>query len=595
MPIEFQLKKFFEEKDVFKTLMNNTIKIKNENLLNHFINGKLWKLKLSAFKEDQIVIPYHLYSDDTQINGLLGTHCSPGKQSCVYYTFPTIPPQYASRLENIFVAMLLNAKDAKTFGVNCCYEELARELNKLADTGVKIIVDGKEQVLFFVLGIFLGDNESLNGILGFCTFSSRIFCKHCRLNTQRTQTETVEDKSMIRNVENYNEDLLTDNEKLTGIKWSSIFNSILLFHVTHSAGVDIMHDLSEGVLRYNMCAIILFFVKNKVFKLKTLNNRKNRFVYDYPDRGNKSSNITMKKLRSGKLTMTSSEMMTFFHNFSFLVGDLVSAKSKAINAVWKFYLKTVEVVDLVYLTCFTDSDLLKLELSISEMNEMYKGLFKQTLKPKHHNLTHYPRLIQWFGPLRYISSIRYEAKHRIVKSYTKNTTSRKNVSFSIGRKLQYHFANIFLNGSGGLTDRLEYNNTSNLILSAQDFFGLIEKSSLLNELAYTKICEVESLTMNGVFFSNNLFIPEKNDKNEIEVFQIFKIFLHLKEGKQSPHLLCKKYSKTSWCEHYASYETSSISEEKFVLKPIPDLLEKHVLPIALHTVQGKKMFRLRNY
>lgn len=586
MPIQFQLRKFFEQKDVLKILTDNAKKIEEENKLNHFINGNLWKSKMKAYSADQIVIPYHLYNDETQVNNSLGTHCKPGLESCVYYTFPTIPSQYASRLQNIFVAMLFNAADANTHGPNCCFEELARELNTLAKEGVRIRVDGKEQVLFFVLGLFLGDNANLNKILGFNGFSDTVFCKHCHMKRQQTKTATTEDSSLIRTKENYDEDIAANNHKLTGVKWYSIFNTIHCFHVIHSAGVDIMHDLNEGVLRYNMREIIIHFVRNKVFTLKTLNYRKRNFVYDQPDRGNKSSDIFLKKSKI-HLKMSSSEMMTFFHNFSFLVGDLVTEDDE----VWKFFLKTVEVVNLVYLTSFKESDILNLEKSVSEMNQMYTSLFHQTLKPKHHNLTHYSRLVQSFGPLRYISSMRFEAKHRMVKQYTKNVESRKNPSFSIGRKLQYEFANMLICGEN-LQDKLEFQEKSILVLSKQEYFDLIEKSLLLNEVADQEVFEVQSLTLNGIFFANTMFIPQVVDDGRVEVFKILKILL----VSEVPYLLCEKYSKTSWCAHYACYETTDFEVTKhLVLKNVPELLEAHTLPISLHNFQGRELLRLRNY
>lgn len=574
--------------------MDHTNKIRSANVLNHFINGTLWKTKLEAYGEDQIVFPFHLYSDDTQLNGLLGTHCAPGLEDCVYYSFPTIPSQYASRLKNIHPAMFTSTADTKQFGPDTCFEPLVHEINTLARTGVPITINGEEKTVFFVLGLFLGDNASLNSILGFCGFSSSVFCKHCRLNASETQKATIEDPSMIRNEENYDEDVSVENKKETGIKRNSIFNTIYLFHVTHSAGVDIMHDLSEGVLRYNMCSIILYFIKKKIFTLKTLNDRKRTFNYDYPDRGNKSVNIKVEKLKKGKVQMSASEMMTFFSNFGFLVGDLIPSNDN----VWKFFLKTVEVVDLVYLTSYTDTDLLNLKNSISEMNNMYIRLFKKTLKPKHHNLTHYPRLTRKFGPLRFISSLRYEAKHRIIKKYAKNTESRKNISYSIARKLQYEFANMLITNDC-LKDKLDYSldkQTCSITLSSQNFFAYIEKSNLLLEIAHIDMLEAENFTLNGIFFTNNLFIPQTSATQEINILQIQKILLLTRDGQKYPYLLCKKYSKAIRCAHYASYEITELrSDCAMVVKSASELLESHMLPVSLHYFQGKEMFRLRNY
>ncbi len=106
MPIRFMLKKFFELPKVFEKVQVYTDIIRREGKLNHFINGKLWKKKLESFNEGQIVIPYFLYVDGAQVNNPLGPHCSDGSLDFNYITLPTIPIEYQSRLENIFVASI---------------------------------------------------------------------------------------------------------------------------------------------------------------------------------------------------------------------------------------------------------------------------------------------------------------------------------------------------------------------------------------------------------------------------------------------------------------------------------------------------------
>lgn len=104
MPIEFQIKKFFELPNVYEKVKLNTIKIQQEDGLNHFIKGKLWKRKLENYGPDQQVVPFHFYGDGAQVNNPLGPHAKSGEQQLNYYSFPTIPYEYQSRLENIFVA-----------------------------------------------------------------------------------------------------------------------------------------------------------------------------------------------------------------------------------------------------------------------------------------------------------------------------------------------------------------------------------------------------------------------------------------------------------------------------------------------------------
>lgn len=114
MPIGFTLKRFFELPNVYKKIETHTNQIRNSKKLNHFINGNLWKKKLQKFDSEETVIPYFLYIDGAQTNNPLGPHCTKGLLDFSYVTLPTIPTEYQSKLENIFVASISpgNVKDS---------------------------------------------------------------------------------------------------------------------------------------------------------------------------------------------------------------------------------------------------------------------------------------------------------------------------------------------------------------------------------------------------------------------------------------------------------------------------------------------------
>lgn len=106
MPIEFQIKIFLELPNVFEKIQLNTAKLQEGTKIDHFIKGRLWKEKIKNYRPDQFVMPYHFYGDGAQINNPLGPHAKPGEQQFNYYSFPTIPTEYVSRLENIFTAQI---------------------------------------------------------------------------------------------------------------------------------------------------------------------------------------------------------------------------------------------------------------------------------------------------------------------------------------------------------------------------------------------------------------------------------------------------------------------------------------------------------
>lgn len=94
------------------------------------------------------------------------------------------------------------------------------------------------------------------------------------MNTKILATEVIDS---LCNKCNYEEDVIKNDYKQTGVHENSIFNLIHSFHVVQNFSVDLMHDIFEGVCVYDMCHIILNLLKSGYFDLETLNNRKQHF------------------------------------------------------------------------------------------------------------------------------------------------------------------------------------------------------------------------------------------------------------------------------------------------------------------------------
>lgn len=98
------------------------------------------------------------------------------------------------------------------------------------------------------------------------------------------------------------------------------------------------------------------------------------------------------------MKMSAREMQCFIHFFPLLVGDLVNQY----DPTWIFLICFIEMIDLLLLPSYDDETILKLENVIVNHNKKYVELFNDTLKPKHHFLTHYCTIIKKSGPLKYL-------------------------------------------------------------------------------------------------------------------------------------------------------------------------------------------------
>ncbi|CAI6349587.1 unnamed protein product [Macrosiphum euphorbiae] len=129
-----------------------------------------------------------------------------------------------------------------------CLKNLIYESKTLEDEGIVISTPGNIIVnLHFILGLVLGDNLGLNSILEFSrSFSdSFFFCQFCKANKEHTKHMTQENPLLMRNINNYSQDVAKMNVTQPGIHKNSFLNNITSFHVTQNYCVDIMHDLFE--------------------------------------------------------------------------------------------------------------------------------------------------------------------------------------------------------------------------------------------------------------------------------------------------------------------------------------------------------------
>lgn len=239
------------------------------------------------------------------------------------------------------------------------------------------------------------------------------------------------------------------------------------------------------------------------------------------------------------------------------------------------------------MTEYDDSSIEMLGDVVATMNKMYVQLFNKTLKPKHHFAVHYPTLIKKFGPLRFMSSMRFEAKHKHIKNYTKNTVSRRNLSYSIGRKLQYGFA-YFLKISNALQDKFETFKPKLTRLIEEDFFPFISVSS---DLSLQTLTLCEKVKVNGLTLSSKLCLPHLNGK-ELQLLKIVKILIMSASDPTSIKILYQKYDKVSYISNYASYTVQNLLPEMHLLD-ISNI--QRMYPVFLHQSDNINMFRYKTF
>ena len=88
---------------------------------------------------------------------------------------------------------------------------------------------------------------------------------------------------------------------------------------------DIMHDVLEGVIPYEMKLLLTHYVTRKHFSIDSLNDRLNRFDFAYSELSDKPSEIddAVVKKPDTKIRESASKMWMLAVMLSLLIGDLV--------------------------------------------------------------------------------------------------------------------------------------------------------------------------------------------------------------------------------------------------------------------------------
>lgn len=417
----------------------------NNGTIKNYVQSNHWKKIISKYPASNEIfyLPLFIFSDDFEPNNALGSHAGIQKICGVYLKFACLPDHMASKLQNIYTGMLLFSEDRKQFGNSRVFTPFINCLNTLESEGIFLDseIEGYK-VVKLVPVLVLGDNLGLNTILGFSeSFQSNFFCRFCKMKRYDTQKYCEENLSLLRNYINYEGDVGASNFKQTGIKETCVWNKLKHFNVLNNFSVDVMHDLLEGVCHYDLIFILNSFItKYNFFTLEQLNYR--ILVFNYgPNCKNKPPILNSDALLKLKLKLSASEMKTFSFNLTLIIGDLVPDCEE-----WTLYLLLREILSIC-----CSSDVLQIESNvllqnlITEHHNLYLKLSNSTLKPKYHNMTHYGRIMNEVGPLKHLSSIRFEAFHQPFKKCATSTSSRVNLIKTLFTKYQLNIANTLIN------------------------------------------------------------------------------------------------------------------------------------------------------
>lgn len=551
IPLRHTLKCYFQMDNVLDLCLKYQQKLQLENkILSNIIQGSLWKSK--KFSNGDLMFPLLIYFDEFEVGNPLGSHSGINKLGAVYASVPLIPPEYLSKLTSIFVCMLFHSMDIKTFGNAIVFSRLVDELNYLSTEG--IIIEPNKTKLKFQLILLQGDNLGLHILLGFAqSFNSNFFCRFCKSHRDVCSKLTNINQVERRTKENYETDLSLNNVTLSGIKESCIFNKVENFHIMDNSYCDIMHDLLEGVCKYTFGLILHGLIEKKYVNFDIFNLKFKYFNYGVESK-NRPPLITLDNIKNKQIRLSASEMLCLTRYFGIILGSVIPKN----NIYWKLYQLLHEIVCIC--TSFDlDKEIVDyLEEKIIEHHKLFLRLNgNPRFPPKFHFLLHLPYTILQTGPPINLWTMRYESKHKELKSNANVVSSRTNICKTLAIKSQLKACELYISNKGlkytMLTGKSEnFPNVSNTTSIDEKVKILLMEKNFLNN-----IFRLSSVTYCGVKYqTGNVILVSVEDNYSPEFGIIKEIFLN---DTQDIAFIFEKMQTIKFDKHLMSYKISTSS------------------------------------
>lgn len=489
----------------------------SDNIFANITDGSVFKNN-SFFSENPNALRIIIFQDAFEICNPLGSSRKKHKVVGVYMILANTKPFSWSKVDNMFLVALAYEKDINQFGFHSFLRELIKDLKELEDTGVQL----NNNFLKGSLVAVLGDNLGSHQVGGFCeNFStSQYICRYCYI-TNDVLVKTF-NNFQYRTKQSYQADLefklCLDEIHYKGVKHDSVLNSLKYFHVC-SPGLPpcIAHDLFEGVVQYDLMLIINNFARNNVLTIDLLNEKlQNLHFCGY------SLNIPKLKRNSNKLPGSAHENIIILQVLPFAVYDLVKDLN---NPLWKMVILLREVCNIVLSIKLHIGQIAYLKYLVEEYLDMRVKLFPNIkLRPKHHYLLHYSKLITQFGPLKNLWTLRFESKHKYFKNIVKHSPNFKNILYSLAERHQFLQA-LHLNQKNCFSD--------NIIADKTKVYYEAEYPTLINDLIKVK-CNFElpffiskCIIYRGIHYKESMYICyDTSDTGDYLLLQIKYILIN---------------------------------------------------------------------
>lgn len=548
------------------SVVQNNLKTRktNLNVIENLEDCEVFK-SCKLYTTEEVILQIQIYYDDFETVNPLGSKVGIHKLGGIYFSIRNLPSHLNTKLHHIHLLSLFYADDLKQVSFNCFLKPIIDDLKILETDGIKVEINGEIKCFKGILAAISADNLGANTMCGFVQcFSIDYFCKICLARYDDIQEMFQEDENIIRTKDLYTDHLQqiqmsTDPKKIHafGIKDKCLLNELENFNTITNPTVDVMHDFLEGIVPYELNLFFKYLISKRKITLQNLNDKIQSFNFGYLERKNFPSSVNLEKGIGQRAAQTWC-LTPYLPLILFEIFDSSDTEIQEYCTLIKLLIKCMRICLSPKITI---REIEELPVIISQHHTQFKKIFPNLrLKPKHHNMIHYPRIIKSMGPLVHFWCMRYEGKHNVFKSMAQTHNNYKNVckmlSYKYQEKLPFYFDH-------QLEDEIEFEFSSPPQQSVLERIKNIWQKEEYRSFSFLKLVKYIAE------YKDNLFIFTDVKKN-LPVFQeILALFLYDNEVYALMKLcVTKKFNSALQAFEIEFPENNTV---KFEIKKIKEL------------------------
>lgn len=574
VPILETLKLISRHSDVFHYITHDHISV--DGVIRDFCDAKQFQ-NSPLFKQDCSALQLHFFYDDFETVNPLGSKTKIHKLGGFYFVVKNLPPKFNSCLHNIHLAALCHTEDIKKYGYDEILKHIVDDINLLSLHGIELAGGHMKKG---TITQFSADNLGANSLFGFVeSFMASHYCRLCLLSKEETQNCFRENEAQMRTLHSYNVHTEeSDNyaaAHVFGVKRNSVLNDCIHFHVLSNFSMDIMHDLLEGVVQYEMKLVLKYFIEERMpplMSLDSLNKKVSSYSYGFVDSKNKPSEI---KLNTVANTIGQKAMQSWcsIRYLPFIIGYLEDEKDRD---YFQLLLKLLDCMDIIFSPQLTLGLISQLRFLIEDHHHHFVRLFPdRRLLPKHHFMVHYPTCLEQVGPLIHVWCMRYEAKHDYFCRVADTVRNFKNICKTVAKRHQitqmYHMnaekpLEVFEVGPGSSTRVAHLG-----IACAQQVTDRLPNVDLMSEVTDVK----------WVNICGSVYHPTQLVCYDMDQMPVFGQIYHLLTFESRVYFVLKVFKTLYFSDFHHAYAVKEETPCQFVTTTQSELVDHQ--PLDLHS------------